>query len=245
MRASAVWFVKSEASFRSGRINSSILVSMFQLPLFVLNTVLLPGMPLPLYIFEERYKLMINDCLRQRIPFGVVMPAGRDPESPARIRPELVGCTAEIVQAQRLEGGRMEILAIGQDRFRIVELHEERPYLIATAELYPLAPALPEQLAGGQTRLRPLLERYLQVMANASDVDLDVSQLPDEPISLAYLAATLLQVPPEKKQLFLTLNEPAALFDALRRSYRQEIALLRWMLRDDGSATDQGNFSKN
>ena len=218
---------------------------MLQLPLFVLNTVLLPGMPLPLYIFEERYKLMINDCLRRNEPFGVLMPAARDAEFSTGIRPGMVGCTAQIAQAQRLEGGRMEILAIGQDRFRLVELHEERPYLTATAELHPLSPASPELLADGRDRLRPLLERYLQVMANASDVDLDVSQLPDEPISLAYLAATLVQLPPEKKLLFLTLNEPAALFDALRRSYREEIALLRRMLRDDGSATEQGYFSKN
>ena len=82
-------------------------------------------------------------------------------------------------------------------------------------------------------------------MAEASDVDLDIAQLPDEPISLAYLAAMLLQIPPEKKQPFLNLDDPAALFDALRRSYREEIALIRRMLRNDGSATDQGSFSKN
>jgi Lon protease-like protein len=218
---------------------------MSRLPLFVLNTVLLPGMPLPLYIFEERYKLMINDCLRQQSPFGVVMPAGRDPHAPGRVFPESIGCTAQIAQARRLEGGRMEILVVGQDRFHIKELHEDRPYLTATAELRPLLPASPEKLKEGENKLRPLLARYLQVMAEASDVDLDIAQLPDEPISLAYLAATLLQIPPEKKQPFLNLDDPAALFDALRRSYREEIALLRRMLRNDGSATDQGSFSKN
>jgi len=218
---------------------------MFQLPLFLLNTVLLPGMPLPLYIFEERYKLMINDCLRQRTPFGVIMPAGRDPDVPGRVLPQRIGCTAQITQVQRLEGGRMEILVIGQDRFQILELHGERPYLTATAELFPLTPTPAELLEQGGRGLRPLLERYLQVMAEASEVDLETYQLPDEPISLAYLAATLLQLPPEKKQPFLEMSDPVALLDMLRQSYRQEIALLKRMLKHDGSATDQGNFSKN
>jgi uncharacterized protein len=228
---------------RWGRFGYTL--SMLQLPLFVLNTVLFPGMPLPLYIFEERYKLMINDCLRERRPFGVVMPAGRDPHNPQRILPEPIGCTAEIAQVQRLDGGRMEILTIGQTRFRILSLQDDRPYLTATAEAYPLAPESPELLAEGERRLRPLLTRYLNVMASASDVDLDIGQLPDEPISLAYLAATLLQLPPEKKQPFLNINQPIELFAALRESYRREISFLRRMLATDSSAANQGNFSKN
>jgi Lon protease-like protein len=218
---------------------------MLYLPLFLLNTVLFPGMPLPLYIFEERYKLMINDCLRQRRPFGVVSPAGRDPDNRQRIVPEMIGCTAEIAQVQRLEGGRMEILTIGQERFRILNLHDDQPYLTATAELHPLSPAPAEILLEGHRRLRPLLARYLGVMAAASDVDLDIGQLPEEPISLAYLAATLLQLPPEKKQPFLNITDPGDLFETLRDNYRREISLLRQMLATDGSAINQGSFSKN
>ncbi|HQF70729.1 MAG TPA: LON peptidase substrate-binding domain-containing protein, partial [Promineifilum sp.] len=69
---------------------------MYELPLFPLNLVLFPGMPLPLHIFEERYKEMVADCLRENRPFGVVLIAEGRAEGGAPARPHVVGCTAEI-----------------------------------------------------------------------------------------------------------------------------------------------------
>src|SRR3990172_3261195 len=102
--------------------------AMERLPLFPLRTVLFPGMPLPLRIFEERYRLMIGRCLEQRAPFGVVLiRSGEEVGGPAE--PYDVGTTARIVRVQRLEDGRMNLVALGERRFRIVHLDRSEPHL--------------------------------------------------------------------------------------------------------------------
>src|SRR5205814_5524803 len=84
--------------------------------LFPLNTVLFPGMPLPLHIFEERYKLMIGRCLEEERPFGVVL-IQSGPEVGGTAVPHRVGTTAHIAAVRRLDDGRMNLIAIGQERF--------------------------------------------------------------------------------------------------------------------------------
>ncbi len=94
---------------------------MKRIPLFPLGLVLLPGMPLPLHIFEERYKQMIAECLDESAPFGIVWFDGQSIRS--------VGCTARIVKVlQRYEDGRMDILTRGERRFFTEALVEEKPY---------------------------------------------------------------------------------------------------------------------
>jgi Lon protease-like protein len=94
------------------------------LPLFPLNVVLMPDMPLPLHIFEERYKKMIGECLEQNKEFGIVYI--RDDE----IRH--VGCTAKIVKVlQRYESGEMDIITLGRNRFLIKEVYDGKPYFEA------------------------------------------------------------------------------------------------------------------
>jgi Lon protease-like protein len=94
------------------------------LPLFPLDLVLLPGAPLPLHIFEPRYKEMINECLSQKRPFGIV-----------RTKEEgfvNVGCTAEIINVLKTySDGRMNILAEGQRRFEVLQINQERSFLQA------------------------------------------------------------------------------------------------------------------
>ena len=92
------------------------------LPLFPLEVVLLPGTPLPLHIFEPRYKEMIRECLANNAPFGVVRALE---EGVAE-----VGCSAEIVSVTKeYPDGRMDILTVGRAPFRVVELFSENPLL--------------------------------------------------------------------------------------------------------------------
>jgi Lon protease-like protein len=94
---------------------------MEKIPLFPLGLVLLPEMPLQLHIFEERYKLMIAECLSGDKPFGIVQFDGKEIHS--------VGCMARITEVlHRYEDGRMDIMARGGQRFFIKELIEEKPY---------------------------------------------------------------------------------------------------------------------
>ena len=94
------------------------------LPIFPLELVLLPGVPLPLHIFEPRYKEMIAECLEQKKPFGVVR-ASSDGVAD-------IGCTAEIMSVtKKYDDGRMDILTRGVERFEVIEVNEDRAFLQA------------------------------------------------------------------------------------------------------------------
>jgi Lon protease-like protein len=94
------------------------------LPIFPLELVLLPGVPLPLHIFEPRYKEMIAECLEQKKPFGVVR-ASSDGVAD-------IGCTAEIMSVtKKYDDGRMDILTRGVERFEVIEVNEDRSFLQA------------------------------------------------------------------------------------------------------------------
>jgi len=94
------------------------------IPLFPLEVVLMPSMPLPLHIFEERYKLMIGECLEQKREFGVVYQKDNDIKK--------IGCMARIVQVlRRFEDGRLDIMTQGVERFAIESINEDKPYLQA------------------------------------------------------------------------------------------------------------------
>ena len=94
------------------------------LPLFPLDLVLLPGVPLPLHVFEPRYKEMIAECLDEKKPFGVVRASSNGVAE--------IGCTAEINEVtKRYDDGRLDILTRGVERFEVLQVHEERTFLEA------------------------------------------------------------------------------------------------------------------
>lgn len=100
---------------------------MADIPLFPLNVVLMPGSPLPLHIFEERYKQMVNECLESGAEFGMVLAD----ESGTRD----VGCTARIVElVERYEDGRLVILVEGSRRFRLNDIMTGKPYYVGDIE---------------------------------------------------------------------------------------------------------------
>ena len=99
------------------------------IPLFPLGVVLLPGLPLPLHIFEERYKRMIGECLERREVFGMVAYTGSQIKSK--------GCTARIVEVlKRYEDGRLDLMTVGERRFVILEQDESKPYLQGRVEYF-------------------------------------------------------------------------------------------------------------
>ncbi|HXZ31532.1 MAG TPA: LON peptidase substrate-binding domain-containing protein [Terriglobales bacterium] len=92
------------------------------LPLFPLDLVLLPGTPLPLHIFEPRYKEMISECLAHNDVFGII----RAKEGSVAE----IGCTAEIVTVtKKYEDGRMDIVTQGRQRFELMHINRERSFL--------------------------------------------------------------------------------------------------------------------
>ncbi len=106
-----------------------------RLPLFPLGVVLLPGEPIPLHIFEPRYREMVQVCLDADQPFGILY------ASEAALA--TVGCTARIRKvAARYDDGRLDIVAVGEERFAIEEIHRDRSFL--TADTRPVGDAAHE-----------------------------------------------------------------------------------------------------
>ncbi len=111
-----------------------------RIPLFPLNTVLAPGVVLPLHVFELRYRAMVRHCLDTSTPFGVVLiREGREVAPRDGASQELaiasVGTFAEIREASRYSDGRWDLLAVGGSRFAVIEVRtDEQPYLVAEVD---------------------------------------------------------------------------------------------------------------
>ncbi len=187
-----------------------------ELPLFPLHVVLFPGRPLPLHLFEPRYRTMMADCLDGDMRFGVVaIRSGREVGGCAEIFD--VGTVAAIEQVQRLEDGRFDILTRGVQRFRVRTLLDGTPYQRAEVDLlaepHP-SPEAQEQAAA----LRELLAPYLAGLGAPREL---LDHLPTAADELAYLAAAAVQVEVPEQQRLLELDSTegrvAATLDMLRR----------------------------
>jgi len=205
---------------------------MQEIPLFPLNTVLFPGMPLPLHIFEDRYKEMIQLCLTEKRPFGVVLiHDGVAEGGPAE--PHLVGCSADIIQVQQLADERLFIMALGKERFRIISLQNDRPYLVGIVEPAPLQNEVLERQEIAAARLHPLVTGYLAKLADIGRVDFTPDKIPTNPLELFYMGASLLQVPSDLKQALLEKNRVTSALTSLYHLYHQEVSLMQTMPKED------------
>lgn len=178
------------------------------LPLFPLNTVLFPGGLLPLQIFEPRYRQMIGECMEGDRLFGVcLIRRGEEVGEPAE--PYEVGTTAEILRLQPRGEGKFTLVAKGRDRFRIVALHQERPYLLAEVEYLP-EPEPAEEVEARLPGLREQLEVYIRTLAELLGYEPGELMLPQDAGPLVYLACSLMQLPLTEKQQLLELPDTEA-----------------------------------
>lgn len=214
---------------------------MYEIPIFPLDTVLFPGMPLRLHIFEERYKRMMDHVLDTNRTFGVcLIKSGLEAHGPLA-QPFLTGCTARVVQIEPLPDGRMNLTAVGDERFRIIKTGNADPYLNAFVESQPLVSHHSISVVRGVHSLRSRVQKYLGLLSRSSegqpgednpDLDMDLTslQLPEDPMMLIYLSAALLQIPSIEKQPLLEAETAAGLLVHLQRLYRRELAVLPRMM---------------
>lgn len=218
-----------------------------RLPLFPLHTVLFPHLPLPLHIFEERYRAMTRDIVANGSPyagrFAVTMitdgpEVGDDPEHPPRT--QALGTIAEVRSADRLADGRWVLLAVGTGRARLGAIERGGPYATVEVELLPEEAGPPIESAEMLRLVRSALDAYLETVkrfaaATASmgreqqetvgvtatlDQVLKPIVLPEDPVAASYAVAGVLQVELVRKQLLLEAP------DAVSR-LRSELGLLR------------------
>jgi ATP-dependent Lon protease len=180
-------------------------IAVRELPLFPLpEVVLFPTRPLPLHIFEPRYRIMMNTILESDRRFGVLM------VDPARSTIANVGCCAEIIHHQRLPDDRMKMWTLGQQRFRVLEYVREKPYRVGlvewiedhspTQDLKPLA-----------TEVEQLLRDVVRLSAKLTEQEIELPEdLPDLPVELSYWVASNLYGVAMEQQTLLEMQDTAA-----------------------------------
>jgi len=190
------------------------------LPLFPLDLVLLPGTPLPLHIFEPRYKEMIGECLEQNRPFGVV----RSKEGSIAE----IGCTAEILTVtKKYDDGRMDIVTQGRERFEVMQLNQERSFLQAEVVLLEDEPGTPSA-----DQVAEALRLHGEIMTLAGATPENAADLEQQRLSF-HLAGSL-PIDPDFKQSLLSMkSEPERLqavitfFDSILPAMRRTMHVRR------------------
>jgi len=178
-----------------------------RIPLFPLDVVLLPGMALPLHIFEPRYKIMVGRCMNETIEFGVILAAEKGVAH--------IGCTAEIaVKLKDYPDGRMDIMTEGRSVFQMLELLEEKEYYEAMVD-YLADDAAPLD-ARREARLTQMFQQAHLLLAGQEWAVANT----DTDISLAYRMAA---------RLPLELAEKQELLEIRAEGSRQDF-LLRWLV---------------
>lgn len=203
-----------------------------EMPLFPLHTVLFPETPLYLHIFEPRYKIMLRRCLAKKEPFGVVLiQQGQEAFGPVS-RVFNIGCTAHIVQVEPNSPNSYNLTAFGGERFRILEFNKDRPYMIGVVETYKIEEVYTNHTLQKINSLSNLIKNYLERMPKLElgTDDLDELRLPNNPISVVHMAASLLQLPGFEKQHLLEAQSISDLAASVQRLYRREISVIDQLL---------------
>ncbi|EAW38340.1 LON peptidase substrate-binding domain-containing protein [Lyngbya sp. PCC 8106] len=184
---------------------SSSSIAVRELPLFPLpEVVLFPAIPLPLHIFEFRYRIMINTILESDSRFGVVM------FDPTQGKVASVGCCAEIIQHQRLPDDRIKMITLGQQRFRVLEAVREKPYLVGLVEWIEDVP--PQQdLKPLATEVEGLLRDVVRLSSKLMDQSIKLPEdIPSLPTELSYWVASNLYGVPAEQQALLEMQDTSA-----------------------------------
>jgi uncharacterized protein len=204
------------------------------LPLFPLGTVLYPGMILPLHIFEDRYRRLIQDLLEAPEPrkFGVIaIRRGRETARPGEPDgpPELyeVGCVAILRDVTTHADGRYDLEAVGGDRFRLLSTDQSAaPYLSGSVQ--PITDEIDEPAAVPfVTGVRRAFGEYIALLAERGGPTIEVPDIPREPVLLSYVIAAAMILGLADRQTLLEATDAAGRLVAERALLRREVGMLR------------------
>jgi Lon protease-like protein len=194
------------------------------LPLFPLGTVLYPGLLLPLHIFEDRYRQLVQELLDGPEPrhFGVIaIRKGRETGIDGISALYDVGCTATLRRIAEHEDGRYDLVTVGTQRFRLASLEDSRPYLTGEVDLLGEETGEESAAALAARAVQAAFRRYITALATRESVQVSMPELPDEPVGLSYLVASSMILDLPARQALLA--EP----DALRRLTSERTMLAR------------------
>jgi Lon protease-like protein len=169
---------------------------------------------------------MMGECLEEHQPFGVAL-IKRGKEVGEAAVPHRIGTSAIISQATERPDGRLDIVAIGYQRFRILSLSHDRPYLSGLVETLPPIGEDSDEAHAEAALLRPPLREYIHMLGEATESEIELDQIPEKPTLLAFLTAILLQVPKADKQSLLATEAIPEMLSRERRLLLRERQLLQ------------------
>jgi Lon protease-like protein len=202
-------------------------IALFPLP----NLVLFPHVAVPLHIFEERYKLLINHCIENSEVFGLVLlREGAGQESETTIY--RVGSTARVIQSERLDDGRLNILCAGESRFRVLRFTGRAPYWTADVELFDDDDEPAESLEETRLEVEHLYRKAMELTTRLKNSPVPELELPANPVSLSCMVSYVLDLAPERKQELLETTSTRirliSLIDDLEQAIKDlEIQIVR------------------
>lgn len=174
-----------------------------EVPLFPLHTVLFPGGPLSLRIFEARYLDMVSECLRNDMPFGVcLIESGYEAGQAAK--PHLTGTFARIVDWKRGDDGLLSISARGEQRFHVQTTGVDSNNLLR-GTVQPLDPEPEARLPEEWRYMNDVLD---QIFEHAADAYGSLPKRPDDASWVGYRLAEIISLPLARRQYFLELEDP-------------------------------------
>lgn len=200
-------------------------------PLFPLRAVLVPGLVLPLHIFEPRYRLMIRmltDGPEDERGFGIVaIRPGANPEADGLAALYDVGTMARITEVDALPDGRFDLVTVGARRFSINSLDTRLPYARADVRMHPEPVGDPSRAAVlARTAVR-LLQTYRTRIAGWGVIDLaEIENLPEDPVVLSYLVASAIVTDLPVRQRLLGIVDAEARLEAVCDVLRCELAMM-------------------
>ena len=207
-----------------------------EIPLFPLpNLVLFPHVAVPLHIFEERYKLMINRCIDQDEVFGLVL-LHEDAEQESESTIRRVGVTARVVQVERLEDGRMNILCAGESRFRIGEFTGRTPYWTGIVDFLEDAPEREEALQSAFDEVAGLYRQAMQLTSRLKETEIPQVDLPDSALGLSYMVSYVLDISAARKQELLETTSTVLRLHSLAVDLEKLLSQLREQVSRKGFA---------
>ncbi len=196
-----------------------------EFPLFPLGIVALPSEPVPLHIFEERYKTMINECLNHEREFGIVWLSDEGLRE--------VGCACAIDRVlERMDDGGMNILAKGTRPLRVVERQGHLPYPAGVVEFLQDRPDTPDP-----DLLETAHEAYADLVKRAAGRDPDAGELAEMG---AYQMAATVDFGLDAKQGLLDLRSENARLRLITRLFRAAIKRLDFVDRAQTRARSNG-----
>ncbi len=217
-------------------------------PLFPLGTVLYPGLPLPLHIFEPRYRQLVRDLLDGPQPgrFGVIaIRKGRETGVHGVSALYEIGCTATLRRIAAYDDGRFDVVTMGSQRFRLAGLDGSRPYLQAEVEL--LEESTGDQAAAALVAgaVRRAFGSYAGALGQREGIETSPPDLPDEPILLSYVVAASMILDLPARQALLAEQDAVHRLTAERALLAREITMLRSLTATPAPELRNSPYSPN